>query len=626
MAAFTSTQSGNWNDVNTWGGGGYPFQASATDTATIASGHTVTITADNVYAGTGAVSVNGVMTISNHACAQSFCGAISVNSGGTLSSEDDANVKKLWVKNGDVIVYDGGIFDWNKNSEMHFETASSSGNGIDCQNGSWFTLIGTNGTNDCKITGANGYEAWVLLRCMSTGLLHEVKNVTIDYCGWFNSSFPASLSFLWANQYNKNLEVDNVVIDHPYRAGIFASKCIIDRDFKNITVNAYRDKLFYFSYSVLTDGFTLDINHTSSANYDIAYFNYSILDDVQFSADITSGSNTNYPINLSFSHVNGGSYTVTRPSGESVPVGFNFGSTSVSGGYYSYICNSTVQNINAFVLSRGSVTGGTFISDTPGTGIYCEQTLLKGGQWTVKNTGTGAFYGIYPYMAACSKNSTFGLIIEDSCETGINNQYAQASQFFHTPDGYCVNEATVDVANKSLSQHTEPWLYVTDRSNKYFKIWFNCWPWNADDFSVTGTVDFRPTTAGGFEMSDGACVTFPEVQPWQVVLWGTVSYTESGAGTTTWEYRISNNSGASWGDWASFTSGTDLSAQTAKGFGTEVIQFRVSVTGGGKTISDLSVVDSMYDSLDGWEKKNWLMPDMEPLKEFSGDEGKWIKL
>jgi hypothetical protein len=41
VAAYTSTQSGNWSDTATWGGGGYPVNG---DTAAISNTHTVTIT------------------------------------------------------------------------------------------------------------------------------------------------------------------------------------------------------------------------------------------------------------------------------------------------------------------------------------------------------------------------------------------------------------------------------------------------------------------------------------------------------------------------------------------------------------------------------------------------------
>lgn len=51
MAAYTSTQSGNWNSTATWGGSGYP--SAAGDTFTIANGHTVTYNVDAITTGFG---------------------------------------------------------------------------------------------------------------------------------------------------------------------------------------------------------------------------------------------------------------------------------------------------------------------------------------------------------------------------------------------------------------------------------------------------------------------------------------------------------------------------------------------------------------------------------------------
>lgn len=45
MPAYVSTQTGDWNDVNTWGGGGWPNVAA--DTATISAGHTVYYNVDS---------------------------------------------------------------------------------------------------------------------------------------------------------------------------------------------------------------------------------------------------------------------------------------------------------------------------------------------------------------------------------------------------------------------------------------------------------------------------------------------------------------------------------------------------------------------------------------------------
>ena len=52
MAAFTSVKTGDWNDPTVWGnlaGGAYPFKAAAADTATVATTHVVTITANKLF-------------------------------------------------------------------------------------------------------------------------------------------------------------------------------------------------------------------------------------------------------------------------------------------------------------------------------------------------------------------------------------------------------------------------------------------------------------------------------------------------------------------------------------------------------------------------------------------------
>lgn len=57
MALYTSTQSGNWNDPNTWGGGGWPGGTDgAIDTFLISEGHVVTL---NMPAFIGSAQVNG---------------------------------------------------------------------------------------------------------------------------------------------------------------------------------------------------------------------------------------------------------------------------------------------------------------------------------------------------------------------------------------------------------------------------------------------------------------------------------------------------------------------------------------------------------------------------------------
>jgi len=79
MAAFTSTQSGNWSDTATWGGSGPPGDG---DTAIIATGHTVTVTGD-VAVGSNASAVGDAVEI--QATDGSTFGKLVVNDGVTLT-------------------------------------------------------------------------------------------------------------------------------------------------------------------------------------------------------------------------------------------------------------------------------------------------------------------------------------------------------------------------------------------------------------------------------------------------------------------------------------------------------------------------------------------------------------
>lgn len=59
MAAFSTTQSGPWDDVNTWGGGGFP---GATDTWTINNTHVVTVQGTELGS-TGTINAGGVLEL-----------------------------------------------------------------------------------------------------------------------------------------------------------------------------------------------------------------------------------------------------------------------------------------------------------------------------------------------------------------------------------------------------------------------------------------------------------------------------------------------------------------------------------------------------------------------------------
>jgi hypothetical protein len=83
MAAYTSSTSGNWSNNATWGGGGHPGNG---DTATIASGHTVTVDV-NTTVGTSGVNGSNAVTMGG------LTSQIFVNGGVIFTIRGDFQIK-----------------------------------------------------------------------------------------------------------------------------------------------------------------------------------------------------------------------------------------------------------------------------------------------------------------------------------------------------------------------------------------------------------------------------------------------------------------------------------------------------------------------------------------------------
>lgn len=81
MAAYTSTQSGNFNAAATWGGSGYP--SANGDTFTVTAGHTVTYNVTSALStGFGDSAVNGTLTHASGTTEIRLNGRLYINGGG----------------------------------------------------------------------------------------------------------------------------------------------------------------------------------------------------------------------------------------------------------------------------------------------------------------------------------------------------------------------------------------------------------------------------------------------------------------------------------------------------------------------------------------------------------------
>ena len=157
MAAYTSAASGNWASAswtNTGGdpAGDWPFKNRATDTFTIANTHTITIVADNAFAGSGAGVINagGALT-NNFAQTQTFCGAITQS--GTFTNNSTFRTSATTTCNAGNIVNAVG-------ATLQYDLAAQGGGGLQI-NSTAFSLDGT-------IQGTAGKEAFVYVAGGST--------------------------------------------------------------------------------------------------------------------------------------------------------------------------------------------------------------------------------------------------------------------------------------------------------------------------------------------------------------------------------------------------------------------------------------------------------------------------
>jgi hypothetical protein len=165
MAAFTSTQSGDWNDPDTWGGGGVP---TAGDSATVSTGHTVTVT-ENVIIGTSPVGNTVELTVS---------GQLTVNDGITLTARCGVTAHGTTGSNGQMTFGAGAefIFDGTVSSVKYgFRLGTDTGT---------TALLKFNGTTGARCKWRS-LGAGTVNGFMTSGFFNSAGLIEADYTDFF---------------------------------------------------------------------------------------------------------------------------------------------------------------------------------------------------------------------------------------------------------------------------------------------------------------------------------------------------------------------------------------------------------------------------------------------------------
>ncbi|MCK5534356.1 right-handed parallel beta-helix repeat-containing protein [bacterium] len=193
---YISVGSGNWNNPAVWDQAGYPDVVE--DTATIANGHTVRITADLT------------------------CGAVTINNGGVVNHTAYTNL--TWIIQGDISV--SGTLTLGPGVNIKIDCITTMGlYGIIVESGAIFSANGGNKhLNDCVITALNpDYNTYIYLKDGSQTLLQYCK---ISEMGIFGApKYGIYIENVDGNIPGEGILIKGCIISNNYNYGIYMSGC-----------------------------------------------------------------------------------------------------------------------------------------------------------------------------------------------------------------------------------------------------------------------------------------------------------------------------------------------------------------------------------------------------------------
>jgi hypothetical protein len=163
MAAYTSTQSGNWNLASTWGGAGVPGNL---DTATIASTHVVSVTDARIIGASG-VAGTLALTIQTSGTLKIDAGTLRVRGDVSIGTTTSVLWDAVWLLNGGTFKFDATLA--SAPTTTHYRAYASATN-VQC-----------------------------VFRDSSTGARNIVTSDTTGGAamGWFDTNFGKTLFNVW---------------------------------------------------------------------------------------------------------------------------------------------------------------------------------------------------------------------------------------------------------------------------------------------------------------------------------------------------------------------------------------------------------------------------------------------
>jgi hypothetical protein len=583
--------------------GSYPFQLSAADTAINLFGISRTISADNVLAGTGAVTNNLGGTITNNFNqTQNFCGAIAQNGKMIFATGSKMQVS------GSVTGNSLSEFDHRANSILQFNVVAGVNSYVVAS--SKVTMVGTSSVSkDCIIQGTAGGEVGVVMS-NAGGKYQQIQmnNVTFQYC----KPITGQIGAVYWNNFSA------------YRNGC---EVIGNIDFKN-NVGAY--DLYAIACNFNTDTGTLTFLSNVTTSHVLSYGN--ILRGTWTNSGIvgtppgtgfttSSISNTVDGAVMDFVGTGNGIYLgVTtmfsgdltgRDSGAAYGIQLNYGGNYIGGTIRSIVTTATSTGI--YIQGCNIESGMVINTDGGSVGIIVAQNTKFAATANISNADIGMCFAANAMAGLLSPGAN--IIIDDTVVTGFNCVTSALNTIQHTSGVTIVNEAT-NAYTKPLTQQIEPFVYVRSRASKYFDIAWNCFPCDwATNWATTGLVSFN-TTAGYLVMTNASTIRTSTFIPWQVIAWGTFTsaFTTTRANPT-YQYEVSYDGGVTWGSLTTIASGA-APAETPKGNGLDAIRFTVTCAAGSTvTMDTLILTSNVYDDIAYVRLQNYLVNTGRKIKQ-----------
>ena len=177
MAAYTSSGSGNWNAAATWGGSGVPGSG---DTVTIATGHTITVTANQAVGASGNSDTTAAVLVQG-------TGQLVISTGVTFTAKGDVTTSQTFANKSSVVMNAGSSWVWSVPSGQYYRAGSANTFGFNR-----FTINGSSGSR-CSVSVTGGGGAFFSFDTVATGAYiggGSLVATYTDFVGIGDSSHP----------------------------------------------------------------------------------------------------------------------------------------------------------------------------------------------------------------------------------------------------------------------------------------------------------------------------------------------------------------------------------------------------------------------------------------------------